>query len=211
MRKIRTLTLVILAGSLILLSMGCGSTQPSRFYTLGVSGTPAPEQRVAEGIASVIAVGPVNIPDYLDRPQIVTRGAGNEIYIAEFERWAGPLRSAMPRFLAQHISARVPADRFTVIPWRPVASFQIPVSYRIAVLVEEFEGETGGKVTLRALWTLFDEKESAVLLVREASYIEQTSGDGYESLVAAMSRALDRLADDMARALKTLPAGQPGS
>ena len=211
MRKIRALTLVILVGSLILLIMGCGSTQPARFYTLTAPGTPVPEQRPAEGISPVIAIGPVNIPDYLDRPQIVTRGGGNEIHIAEFERWAGPLRSAMPRFLAQRIAARTPPDRFTVIPWKPVASFQIPVSYRIVVVVHEFEGEPGGKVTLTALWTLFHEKDSSALFVRETSYTEQSGGEGYEALVAAMSRALDRLADDMARALKTLPAGQPGS
>jgi len=211
MRQVRALTLGILMGSLILLIMGCGSTQPSRFYTLTVSETSFPEQRAAEGIAPVVAIGPVNIPDYLDRPQIVTRGAGNEIYIAEFERWAGPLKSAMPRFLAQHISARVPADRFTVIPWRPVASFQIPVSYRIVVIVEEFVGDPGGQVVLKALWTVFQETDSTVVSLRESSYAEQTGGNDYGSLVAAMSRALDRLAHDMARAIETLPAEKPRS
>jgi uncharacterized lipoprotein YmbA len=71
---------------------GCASTKPARFYTLSPldgtgerSGTVPAEQRIA------VAVGPIAIPDYLDRPQILTRSGPRELELSEFERWAGSL------------------------------------------------------------------------------------------------------------------------
>src|SRR5262249_23921679 len=80
----------LLAWVISLLLAGCfGASRPARFYTLD------PVQvRDSPGSTStdaVLAVGPIDLPDYVDRPQIVTRTGSNELVIAEFDRWGGSL------------------------------------------------------------------------------------------------------------------------
>ena len=60
---------------------GCGTTQPAKFYTL--SPVQAPEKTVPLDITVNITM--VNLADYIDRPQIVTRSSDYEISINEFE------------------------------------------------------------------------------------------------------------------------------
>ncbi|HSB51556.1 MAG TPA: PqiC family protein [Dissulfurispiraceae bacterium] len=191
---------------LMVLAGGCGSTKPSSFYSLAPMGAAEmPERRSTEGISTVVAVGPVNIPDYLERPQIVTRTGSNEIHIQEFDRWGGSLKDSVARVLAQNLSAMLPPERFTAIPWKPVFGMRVPVTYRVGLVIQEFEGTLGGKVILKALWAVSREEDSSVILVRESSYTEDIGENDYSSLVEAMSKALGRLSSDIAAVLKTLP------
>jgi uncharacterized lipoprotein YmbA len=144
----------------------------------------------------VIAVGPVLIPDYLDRPQIVTRSGKNELKLSEFDRWAGSLESDVNRVLVEDIASILPADRFSVVRWTPYVESQVPSSYRIEVLVERFEGTLGDSALLKAQWGVFA-KDRSLLLKRESRISEQMNNNSYDALVAAMSSALERLSGDI--------------
>jgi uncharacterized protein len=205
MRHRLSMLMMVCLGCLMVLAGGCAGTQPSRFYSLAVMGAEMPDRRSTEGVSAVVAVGPVNIPDYLDRPQIVTRTSGNELRVEEFDRWAGSMKDSISRVLAQDLSAMLPPERFTAIPWKPVYGMRVPVSYRVGVVVQEFEGTLGGKVKLKALWSVSREEDSGVISVRESSYTEDIGGNDYSSLVEAMSKALGRLSSDIAAVLKALP------
>ena len=54
--------------------------------------------------ASTIGVFPVAMPDYLDRPQVVTRVSENEIKLDEFNRWAEPLKENFYTVLVENLS-----------------------------------------------------------------------------------------------------------
>lgn len=88
--------------SFLLLSLtGCigGSTPPSQFYLL----EPINESvNSAFGIFAkpVIALGPVRIPRYVDRPQIVTASGKNAYQLSELNRWAESLDGNISRVLA---------------------------------------------------------------------------------------------------------------
>ena len=73
--------------TLAAVAAGCGSSPPSRFYTL--SGTTA---AAAAPSNLSIAVGPVTIPGAVDRPQMVVTTGANQVELDEFNRWAAPLR-----------------------------------------------------------------------------------------------------------------------
>ncbi len=85
----RIISMLVAVGTIALLGGCFGSSPSSRFYTLmphetrGIS--------AAEGMEVVVRVGPVTIPSYLDRRQIVTSNGRNGIEIAEYERWGGSL------------------------------------------------------------------------------------------------------------------------
>ena len=69
-----------LLGILLMLLAGCASTESSRFYALtpmAGSAAGALSGTLAQDVS--IGVGPVRIPDYLDRQQIVTSSNQNTI------------------------------------------------------------------------------------------------------------------------------------
>ena len=89
----------------------------------------------------VVAVGPVRIPDYLDRPQSVTRTGNNELKLSEFHRWAWSLAADISRVLVENISGFLPADGVSVTRWTPYRGSRVPAFLRIEVLVSRFEGK----------------------------------------------------------------------
>ncbi len=84
---------------------GCAGTPNSRFYLLEpLTGAPGPEGTVPLDRAISIGLGPVTLPEYLDRPQIVTRTDRNTVLLAEFDRWAEPLSGNVSRTLAENLT-----------------------------------------------------------------------------------------------------------
>ena len=77
---------------------GCAASPPSRFYVLSpvASDTTAPPTVSAPAIG----VGPVELPDYLGRPEIVVRSGAYELRYNETQRWAETLRDNVTSVLA---------------------------------------------------------------------------------------------------------------
>lgn len=184
---------------------GCASSAPSRFYTLhGPGDGSAPSRASAAESKIFIGIGPVEIPDYLNRPQIVTRSGLNELNYAEYDRWAGSFEDEVARVLAENISVQLADRQMSVLPWGSFATSSFPFKYRLAVSIMRFEGALKGSVVLKAQWTLYDESGKKVLLMRDSSISEQAQGNDYASLVEAMSRAIAKLSDEVASAIAVL-------
>ncbi|MDH4232885.1 MAG: PqiC family protein [Nitrospirota bacterium] len=189
-------------GILLIASAGCATSAPSRFYTLNSLAVPAtlPPATSAEK-KHVIAVVPVAVPEYLDRPQIVTRSGKNELKLSEFNRWAGSFNADVTRVLVENLSVLLAREPLTVLRWVPAEQALLPVKYRIGVQLTGFDGSPGGTVLLRAQWTLFGENGRKAIFLGESNITEQTGGQEYEDLVDAMSRALESLSRDIAAAI----------
>ena len=186
----------VAALSLAALLAGCGTTAPSRFYVLQSS---ANTEAVLPGkIApdAIVGIGPVTLPEYLDRPQMVTRAGDNRLDLAEFDRWAEPLGGNFTRVLADNVSRLLSTERVVLFPWPS----SVQVDYKVAVEVMEFEAGPGGIVTLDARWTVFGGGDSAV---RRSHFEEQAPG-GYEAIAAAQSKMLGKLSLEIASAIAEL-------
>jgi len=181
---------------------GCfGSSTPARFYVL----TPLAEADRSDPAAKVttsLAVGVrlVALPDYLDRPEIVTRIGPSQLALAEFDRWASPLVDAFPRILRDNLGAMIPSDEVVVFPWPQTAQ----VDYEVAVDVARFEGRLGGDCALVARWSIYGRERKAVLRTERASLSEPTNGGGYEAIAAAQSRLIAALSREIPTALKAI-------
>ena len=186
----------LFACALSLALAGClGSSRPSRFYTLaplqirnGQGGTP-PD--------ATLAIGPVEIPESIDRPQIVTRTGANELVVAEFDRWGGSLDTEISGALVATVRDRLASQQIAVAPWRSTILSGVGPSYRAAVSVSRFDGIPGQSVVLQGRWELIGQSGES-LGVREATVTERIDGAGYDALVAAMQRALVRFGQQMA-------------
>jgi len=194
---------VILCISLAILS-GCASSKPTRFYTLSslVSSEKAIKATPTEQDIS-IGIRPVRLPEYLDRPQIITLTSTNKLKLAEFDKWAEPLNENISRVLAGSLSTLLSTDRVFIFPWNRALS----IEYRVAVDVIRFEGTLGERIVLKANWTVFGDYGKKEIMTRTTSYTERIEGQDYGAMVAAMSRTLEGLSQDIAHAIKSQSHG----
>ena len=101
--NINSILLIIIGIAVI---AGCASTQTTKFYTLSSAreGLPGTNRSPAHS-SLVIGLMPVEIPDYLDRPQLVTRMSDGQVLRADFDKWAGSIRTDIERVIVENISA----------------------------------------------------------------------------------------------------------
>lgn len=185
------------------LCAGCASSPSSRFYRLSsinTGGTSAGENMPGGKVLN-IKIGPVQIPDYLDRPQIVTSSGGNELKLAEFDRWAGSLEQSVNRAMSEDLSILLPAGSFRVAPWNSWAAAR--AQYQVAVDIMRFEGAPGKSVLLKARWTIYS-REHRLMVQKESVITEEVHGSTYGALVMAMSNALAGLSRDIAGSIMSL-------
>ena len=176
----------------------CTTTPRANFYMLD-SGA----GRVAPATRSqlVVAIGPVDLPQYLERPHIVSRTGGNRLRVDEFNRWAGSLEEDITRVLIHRVGDRLGTLRVYGYPSRVVAD----TDYRVAIDVRVFDGVLGGEVTLETSWAVLDDSTGEVLHTRQASYRGVAHGDDYDAYAAALSTLLGQLADQLAAVIGGLP------
>ena len=178
---------------------GCGSTPPTAFYTLSPLSLPLPTAQTGVSRSDVtIGVGPVTLPEFLDRPQIVTRTTANRLDVDEFHRWGGSLQEDFARVLVENLSRLLATNRVSVYP-NPEP---LDLRYRIVIDIQQFDGRLGEGVTLNAIWTLLDEKAGKPSLTRRFEYQTPAASADYEGLVAAHSAALEAFSRELADALQ---------
>jgi uncharacterized lipoprotein YmbA len=184
--------------AIALLLSGCGTTKPSRFYTLSpLSETKSTAPVSAQTEYGTIGVGPVNLPQYLDRPQIVTRISPNRFEFAEFDRWGGALKDDFARTLAENLVHLIPAERIATHPWRHTTA----IDYQIPVEIIRFDGERDKDITLNVEWQILSNEGDTQLLSKRSTFKEAVAGTSYDDMVAAQSRAVAALAREIADAL----------
>jgi hypothetical protein len=145
-------------------------------------------------------VGPIKFSEYLDRTEIVTRSSSNKITFSDFDVWAGSLAEDFSRVLAENLSVLLSTESVIVYPGPRPSS----VDYQIAVDVIRFDGPLGGDVSLTARWAILQGKDKKLVSVRKSTIIEPSGARGYEAMVAADSRALEKLSREIAEAIRTL-------
>jgi len=191
--------LVLALGACTLFAPGA---QPrTRFYMLSPL---APPGTAAEAPARMpqlaIGIGPVRIPEYLDRRNLIVRSRQNEYEIVELAQWAEPLADTLRRVLADNLSVLLGTQRIVQFPWRPA----IPVDYQLTVQVVQFDGSLAEQVVLRAQWQLFAGEGKKLLDFGYSVIEDKIAEPTIEALVAAKSRAAERFSREIAAAMRRL-------
>ncbi len=195
---VRGLRNASLAAPLLVLA-ACQSTPDSRLYTLAV----VPPVEVAQPVRSApqtLALGSLDLPMLIDRPQIVRRIDGNRVETLEFDRWAEPLADGLRSTLAGDLSARLPGT--TVLP---TAGSNVGEGTAVlAVTVLRFDADATGKVVLDAQWSLSPGGGSGGRKSGPTREIVEvpSAGTGPDVQVRAMSQAVGTLADRIAAGVR---------
>lgn len=177
---------------------GCTGSEKSRFYMLDSLERFSPATLNSESVNITIGIGPLTIPEYLNRPQIVTRSGRYKIDIAEFDRWAETLEDTIPRVLAENLSVLLSTDRVYTYPWAKKTP-----SYQLKIEFIRFDGSIPGNVELTVRWTLL--KNGIETRINRKKYIEKKpiAGQGYSGMVSAMSLVLYDLSREIAVGIMT--------
>lgn len=185
---------------------GCASAPPpAHFYTLSATAPAVARQLPASATARIsISVGPVTLPESVDRAQLVIRQAENRVALLDAHRWAEPLKRAIAAVVADNLARQFPAA--SVAAFGDIAAGD--AAYRVLIDVRRFESIPGDAAELHANWSVRAVGASEPRLGR-SQLRETATGAGYESLVAAHSRALGRLSVEIAAALEAQGARSP--
>jgi len=185
----------------LILLVGCPSTQPSKFYVLSPISFPEQQGDILSGHpALAIGIGPIEIPDYLDRPQIVKRRSPHELELAEFHKWAEPLKGNISSVLAENLSGLLSTDHIYLFPWKGSVEF----SYQVLVRITRFDTSPEGEAILDARWEIRAHHEKDVLAIRRSHFQTSERGQGYQRTVSAMNQNLEDLSRAIATAIQSL-------
>ena len=169
---------------------GCAATKPTTFYLLEpVAHAPTEATPVSAPSPVTLGVGPVELPHYTDRPQIVTRGKGNQLDVDEFAQWGEPLDDNVTRVLAEYLSLLLPTQRVEVFPWKRAAAIDYPVT----VEMSRFDGTVGGDAVLVARWQVRDDSSGEEVVARKSTFYVPAKTADNDGVVAAMNDALNAL------------------
>lgn len=169
---------------------GCMSltpkSDPTRHFTLSPVAEPDTTTAAIPGLN--VLIRDVDIPEYLNRSNLVLRRSTDEVQVLEFDRWAEPLEAGIARALAGNLSRLLGTSAVHTSPRHSAA-----VQVRVALTVDAFE-PVGDRVLLAAHWELLDGEDRKL-----AGEAWSGAAAITERRVVAMNRALADLSGALAR------------
>jgi uncharacterized protein len=197
---LNSLTRKALSGIFLMLLVGCASSETSRFYLLSPLPGGSDMQRSTGASCVSISIGPVRLPEYTNRSQIVTRFTQNELYRAQFDLWAEPLSDTFSRVMAENLTRLLCTKSVSLFLW----SSSVPVDYRVVIDVIQMDGNLGKEAILEAWWTVSSGKEAKVFASKQSRLNEPVKSQGYEGFVQAHSLAVASLSREIAETINSL-------
>lgn len=191
------------------------SSPKNTYYTL--SATTLPDVRAMTHKTRVM-VGPVTLPPSVDKPQLVVKNSTNQVSIYEYQRWGGSLKADIERVVA----ANLMHDLSTPNVWSYSQTTYSKFDYQVFMDVQSLDSKLGDAVVVDVLWTV---KPSALkakasepdkvaaatsskmsvahddVITGRSLVREPVSTDGFEPLVAAQSRAFEKVSIEIAKAI----------
>ncbi len=205
MRFRATKSMALIIGLILIIPAGCvnlgpGTTDATRLFVLAPMTDEAATAESGYTPLAALGIGPLAFPEYLNRPQIVTRIGMNEIQMADFANWAEPLQRNFQRVLAENLSLLLGTDAVYTHPWRST----LKPLHRIEMEVTRFDADPRGDAVLSVRWELLDARGRQVLPKTKAVYRQPVAGGDYPAIVAALSLTLADFSRDLTSAIATL-------
>jgi uncharacterized lipoprotein YmbA len=167
--------------------------QPARYYLL------APQEETQSSYAMdnlKLALGPISFPPYLDRPQLVTRNSRNEIVVAEFDRWAEPLRDNLLRVLKENLARKLIGATISDYPWQPTDQRGL----NLQLTINQFDAVLQQQSSVDIRWVLFNANGTREL-DRGHFVAQRQIGGSHEEMVSGLNASLNQLSEHLSRAI----------
>jgi uncharacterized lipoprotein YmbA len=198
----------ICAIAIALALAGCGPVlapqpDPSKFYLLTPAADPPSTQTAAvqgSGGGYTLGLGPVKLPAYLDRPQVVTRTSPNQLDVSKTDRWGESLQNNFTSVLTRDLTAQLGTQQIVVFPWYSTTHIDLQVQ----VEVYRFETDAQGNAQLSAKWTVHDGTGKNILYSAESNLTQPSKPGNTADAAAALSRTVNDMSREIANMVQQL-------
>jgi uncharacterized protein len=146
-----------------------------------------------------IGVGPITIPRYLERPEVVTRVSDTQLSVSETNRWAEPLETSVASVLRQDLSNQLASAQIITFPW----SRKQQIDYRVKVDFHSLECTAAGNAIVEASWAIQQGTDGSMVHTGSTQFTAPSGKDG-RAASAALSRGIAQVSSDIARQLITI-------
>ena len=180
-----------------LLLPGCSflkaRSDPTRYFVLTSAEPTAP----VTPASIVVGVEHLELPEYLRRPELVTRTAENQLAISEYDRWGEPLKDGFARTLRRDLENQLGTGHVIAAPFDPTNRPALTLD----IEVRRFERVGNAEAVLDARWTIRDGKSGAELETRDSRQRAPLPAADPNATVVALSHALTAFAAEIGAAL----------
>ena len=196
-RKIRPM-LWLLALSLLLI--GCGSSPPNNYYVLSAQEFPA-----ATADTPAIGVGPIEVPEYLIRQNLVYNHDENTLHIFSLDLWGEPLVDGIQRVMALNLSGLLHTQNMRFFPWNP----QRAPDYGVKVNLLQLDANEN-EAMIKAEWLVYrpTNGESVKRRISQLKLPLPSGASEPEQVAEAYSKLLLQLSEIIAADIKEDQAAQ---
>ena len=177
---------------------GCGSSKPSTFYLL-TSLSASEATAVQSGAQAEISVGPVRLPSYLDRKQLLLRSGANELILREYNRWGEPLQENFQRVLIENLSLLLVTSQVYDYDSRDLKE----VDFQLRIDVNRFDVNDDGQATFIAFWTIDDSRGDKLLRKKTTLTTESQSLESAD-IVNALNQMVGDFSTELAETIRSL-------
>ena len=183
----------------IIFISGCAkNSKPIEYYMLDASVGLSSNELIENDSGPLIGLGPIRLPEYLDRFQMVVAVSENKYKLIDNHRWAEKLDQNVSLALFKSLPAQLGTDRMVRYPWpqRPGVDFQVKID------ILEFNIDQTGQSRLVAQWSI--KSKDKTLLNKRSSFTAEASSTDIDKMVEAQSECLTKLGQEIAVNLKPL-------
>jgi uncharacterized protein len=184
---------------LTFLILSCAkSSKPVEYYMLDASVGIVNNQTLKGDEGPMIGLGPIRLPEYLDRFQMVVAVSENKYKLIDGHRWAEKLDQNISLALFKTLPAQLGTDRMIRYPWpqRPGVDFQVKID------ILELNIDQNGQSQMIAQWSIKSKDE--IILNKRSTFTAQASTTDIDKMVQAQSECLTKLGQEVAANLKPL-------
>jgi uncharacterized protein len=182
---------------------GCLSipnSQTPRFYALSAINETQAVNKNNIPAGMIIGVGPVKIPEYLDRPQIVTQNKEKMLEFAQFDRWGESLDLGLADLIREDLTTMLPRAKLTIYPWNP----SMAVKYQVVLEVVQLDSELDKDMFFVVQWMVIDMQNSKTVIIKRSEFRRPIIPQSYSGLVKTLSTACASLSSQISAALASL-------
>jgi len=172
----------------------------------GCAGSPSPEQHLyflsadtQPGVineALTIGIGVIEVAPYLKRSEIMLQVGPQELRPARYHQWAEPLQASVRRYLRDQLSSELATAVDTNRQFRNNWQMQVDIA------IDKFHGDLDGQVLLDAHYAIQGIADPTQQKRGRVRISGNQNGSGYAALVDAEEALLDRLAGQIATAIR---------
>jgi len=179
----------------VVLAACVGAPAPKeQYFTLS---SPNPGVAPPASDSPSIYVGPVTVPEAVDRPSMVLRTSPNQVDVSDDYRWAEPLRNAIPRVIGEVLSRELGTSR--VLTSRSASA--TPVDISVSIEIQRFDSSLTDGATIDAVWSVKAVANGKARNGRSVVH-EALTSQGPAGVAAAHSRGLEKVGREIANAIR---------